>query len=121
MRTSDMQNVKQQIGLTNAVETSAETFFKPLDADFRWELAFPELTEDMIQRLRNYGKQESYPAGAVLYTPGDRKIDMFVVVEGVIEIVLPSAEGKAKIFARHGKNNFTGELSLLNSQGAVVE
>jgi thioredoxin reductase (NADPH) len=116
-----MRKLNEQIGLTNAAETIAETFLKSLDADFRWELAFPELTEDMIQRLRNYGQQESYPAGAVLYTPGDRKIDMFVVVEGVIDIVLPSAEGKTKIFVRHSKNNFTGELSLLNSQGAVVE
>src|SRR5260370_12766213 len=47
--------------------------------------------------------------------------DMFVVLEGEIDIILPSAEGQPNIYARHRKNNFTGEFNLLNSQGAVVE
>ena len=118
---TDMENNNDQIALGQAVETVADTLLKSLGSDFRWELAFPDLTEDMIARLQAYGNQESFPAGAVLYTHGDRKIDMFVVLEGEVEIYLPSTEGDAKVFARHRKHNFTGEFNLLNSQGALVE
>jgi thioredoxin reductase (NADPH) len=118
---TDMENNNDQIALGKAVETVADTLLKSLGSDFRWELAFPDLTEDMIARLQAYGNQESFPAGAVLYTHGDRKIYMFVVLEGEVEIYLPSTEGDAKVFARHRKHNFTGEFNLLNSQGALVE
>jgi thioredoxin reductase (NADPH) len=116
-----MENVNEQIDLSSAAETIAETFLRSLGADFRWELAFPQLNEEMIARLRRYGKQESFPANAILYTHGDRMIDMFVVLEGGVDVILPSVDGEAKIFVRHHKYNFTGEFNLLNSQGAVVE
>jgi thioredoxin reductase (NADPH) len=118
---ADMENNNDQIAFGKAVETVADTLLKSLGSDFRWELAFPDLTEDMVARLQAYGNQESFPAGAVLYTHGDRKIDMFVVLEGEVEIYLPSTEDDAKVFARYRKHNFTGEFNLLNSQGALVE
>jgi thioredoxin reductase (NADPH) len=118
---ADMENNNDQITFGKAVETVADTLLKSLGSDFRWELAFPDLTEDIVARLQAYGNQESFPAGAVLYTHGDRKIDMFVVLEGEVEIYLPSTEDHAKVFARYRKHNFTGEFNLLNSQGALVE
>ena len=77
-----MTNPEDQIARGNAIATIAETFLKSLGPDFRLELAFPELTEDMIARLRSYGTEESFPADATLYTLGDRMTDMFVVLEG---------------------------------------
>src|ERR1700723_2184242 len=118
---ADMENNNDQIAFGKAVETVADTLLKPLGSDFRWELAFPDLTEDIVARLQAYGNQESFPAGAVLYTHGERKIDMFVILEGEVEICLPSTDGDSKVFARYSKHNFTGEFNLLNSQGAVVE
>src|SRR5580704_18977374 len=118
---ADMENNNDQITFGKAVETVADTLLKSLGSDFRWELAFPALTEDIVARLQAYGDQESFPAGAVLYTHGDRKIDMFVVLDGEVEIYLPSTEDDAKVFARYRKHNFTGEFNLLNSQGALVE
>jgi thioredoxin reductase (NADPH) len=117
----EMENSNDPIARDGAVGTIADTFLKQLGADFRWELAFPELTEDMVERLRAYGEEESFPAGELLYSYGDRKIPMFVVIEGEVDIYLSSAEGDAKIYTRHRKRNFTGEFNLLNSQGAVVE
>lgn len=118
---ADMENNNDQIAFGKAVETVADTLLKSLGSDFRWELAFPDLTEDMVARLQAYGNQESFPAGAVLYTHGDRKVDMFVVLEGEVEIYLPSTEDDAKVFAHYRKHSFTGEFNLLNSQGALVE
>src|ERR1700723_2392791 len=118
---ADMENNNDQIAFGKAVETVADTLLKSLGSDFRWELGFPDLTEDIVARLQAYGHQELFPAGAVLYTHGERKIDMFVILEGEVEICLPSTDGDSKVFARYSKHNFTGEFNLLNSQGALVE
>jgi alkyl hydroperoxide reductase subunit AhpF len=40
-----------QIALNNAVETIADTFLRLPGADFRWELAFPDLTDELFERL----------------------------------------------------------------------
>ena len=117
---SAMNNADNQ-SERDPVATIAETFLKSLGPDFRSELAFPELTEDMVERLRIYGSEESFPADAVLYTLGDRKTDMFVVLAGEVEIILHSADAQPRIYAHHRKRNFTGEFNLLNSQGSVVE
>jgi len=116
-----MKSDSDQVPLGNAGETLAETFLESLGPDFRWELAFPELNEEMVERLRGYGNQETFSAGTRLYTHGDCRIDMFVVLDGEVSIFLRSPERDANVFVRHHKHNFTGEFNLLNSQGAVVE
>jgi thioredoxin reductase (NADPH) len=91
------------------------------DPDFRPELAFPRLTEEMVERLRPYGREETLPKDLLLFTPGDRQVDMFVVLDGEIAISLPATDGETKIIAHHRRFDFSGELNLLNSQGSLVE
>jgi len=89
--------------------------------DFRPELAFPKLTEEMVERLRPYGQEETLPADQVLFTTGDRQVDMFVVLDGEITITLPAMDGETKIIAHHRRFEFSGEFNMLNSQGSLVE
>jgi thioredoxin reductase (NADPH) len=89
--------------------------------DFRADLAFQKLTEDMVDRMRAYGREESFPANVVLFTYGDRKVDLFVVLEGEVHACLPAGDGEAKVFARQQSLAFLGELNLLTSQGSLVE
>ncbi|QMV19379.1 cyclic nucleotide-binding domain-containing protein [Granulicella sp. 5B5] len=89
--------------------------------DFRPDLAFPKLTEEMVERLRAYGREETFPDGAVLFTQGQRQVDMFVVLEGGIDISLPATDGRPHIFAHHPPYSFSGELNMLNSQGSLAE
>lgn len=89
--------------------------------EFRPEMAFPKLTDEMVERLRGYGQEESFAAGTVLFRQGDRQMDMFVVLEGGIEVCLPSAQGEPQVIAQHQRHDFSGELGLLNSQGSLVE
>ncbi|MGA8940306.1 MAG: cyclic nucleotide-binding domain-containing protein, partial [Acidobacteriaceae bacterium] len=89
--------------------------------DFRPDLAFPQLTDEMVERLRGYGQEESFAADVLLFRQGDRQVDMFVVLEGDIEIYLPAGDGERIVIAHHHKHAFSGELSLLNSQGSLVE
>ena len=92
-----------------------------MGTDFRPDLAFPRLTEEMVERLWPYGREESFPSEVSLYSYGDRQIDMFVILEGGVDIFLPTSDGGVKIYRQHRKFDFTGELNLLNSQRVVVE
>ena len=90
-------------------------------ADFRRDLAFPTLSAEMVQRLKSYGREETVSENTILYRQGDRDTDMFVVLDGGIDVSLPSPGSGDKTFARHRKFDFSGEFSLLNSQRSVTE
>ena len=51
------------------------------DVQFREDLAFPSLGEEMLQKLKSYGDEETVPADTLLYTYGDRDTEMFVVLK----------------------------------------
>ena len=89
--------------------------------DFRPDLAFPVLTEEMVERLRPFGREETLPANQLLFAAGDRRVDMFVVLDGEIAISLPAMDGETKIIAHHRRFEFSGEFNMLNSQGSLVE
>ena len=89
--------------------------------DFRPELAFPKLTEEMVERLRAYGQVETFPADVTLFRLGERQVDVFVVLDGEIEISLPASNGGSKVIAHHQRFEFSGEMNLLNSQGTVAQ
>jgi thioredoxin reductase (NADPH) len=92
-----------------------------ISADFRRDLAFPSLSEEMVGRLQRYGREEDSSANLTLYTYGDSETDMFVVLEGGIDVFLSVLGSVEKTFARHRKFDFSGEFSLLNSQRSVTE
>jgi thioredoxin reductase (NADPH) len=102
-------------------QSNVPTSTQEITADFRRDLAFPTLSEEMVQRLMSYGREEIVPQGAILYTPGDRNTDMFVMLDGGVDVWLPPLNGASNVFARHRKHHFSGEFSLHNSQRAVTE
>jgi thioredoxin reductase (NADPH) len=89
--------------------------------DFRPDLAFAKLTEEMVERIGSYGREETFPANVPLFTHGERQVDMFVVLDGQVDVSLPIANGESKVIAHHQKFDFSGELNLLTSQGSLVE
>jgi thioredoxin reductase (NADPH) len=116
-----MENSRDPLAQSHDPQSNEATKVQEITAEFRRDLAFPNLSPEMIQRLRSYGSEEAYPENVTLYTHGDRGSDMFVVLEGGIDILLPTPGGGHKVFARHRKFNFSGEFSLLNSQRSVTE
>jgi thioredoxin reductase (NADPH) len=89
--------------------------------EFRPDLAFPKLTEEMVERLGFYGREETFPANVPLFSHGERQVDMFVVLDGEVDIYLPATNGESKVIAHHQRFDFSGELNLLTSQGSLVE
>jgi thioredoxin reductase (NADPH) len=102
-------------------QSNESTSAQEITADFRRDLAFPRLTEEMVQRLQEYGREEIVAANLTLYAQGDRDTDMFVVLDGGLDVLLPSPDGSRKVFASHRTHDFSGEFSLLNSQTSVAE
>jgi thioredoxin reductase (NADPH) len=89
--------------------------------DFRPDLAFAKLTDEMVERMRSYGREETVPANVPLFTHGERQVDMFVVLDGQVDISLPMANGESKVIVHHQRFDFSGELNLLTSQGSLVD
>lgn len=109
------------LGKNQDAQSNVPADVQEFNADFRRDLAFQTLTEEMVQRLRGYGQEEIVPENVTLYATGDRDTDMFVVLDGGIDVVLCSPNGGYKVFTQHRRHQFSGELSLLNSQRAVAE
>jgi thioredoxin reductase (NADPH) len=91
----------------------------PLTA-FRPEMAYPYLTEEMVERLRGYGKEEAVAAEVVLWSQGQREVDLFVVLEGLIEVFTHGESGERKVLTTIGVMQFSGELDLLSSRPTLV-
>ena len=116
-----MENTREELDHNHAARFKEAQVVDWTGTDFRPDLAFPRLTEEMVERLKPYGHEENFPADETLYSFGDRQIDMFVVLEGGVDIFLPASNGGMKIYRQHRRFDFTGELNLLNSQRVVVE
>ena len=91
------------------------------DIQFRRDLAFPRLSDEILQRLGSYGQEETVAKDVRLYTYGDRDTDMFVVLSGEIESRLLAERGGSKFFRSLPAGEFSGELNLLNTQRTLAE
>ena len=91
------------------------------DVAFRRDLAFPRLSDEMLQRLGSYGQEEFVATDTRLYTYGDRDTDMLVILSGEIESRLLVKGGGSKVFRSLCAGEFTGELNVLNTQRSIAE
>jgi thioredoxin reductase (NADPH) len=88
---------------------------------FRPEMAFPFLTDEMVARLHTYGHVENFAAETPLWARGDREVDMFVVLEGTVQVFARDKYDQRKILSTLQPSQFTGELDLLSSRRTLVE
>ena len=102
-----------------AASTDASNASVP-DFQFRSDLAFPRLSEELLQKIASYGHEETVAENTQLYTYGDRDTDMFLVLSGEIESRLLVEGGRSKCFRLLSAGEFTGELNLLNTQRTVA-
>ena len=92
-----MSDVHEELTATaRAASPDANNASVP-DSQFRSDLAFPRLSEEMLQRIVSYGHEETLAENTQLYTYGDRDTDMFVVLNGEIESRLLVEGGEIKM------------------------
>jgi thioredoxin reductase (NADPH) len=115
-----MSDVHEELTATaQAASPDANNASVP-DLQFRSDLAFPRLSEEMLERIVSYGHEETVAENTQMYTYGDRDTDMFVVLNGEIESRLLVEGGRSKCFRLLSAGEFTGELNLLNTQRTVA-
>ncbi len=81
----------------------------------------PVLTDAQWKRLTAYGIPEDVAAGDQLVRSGDREYDLLLVDTAEVEVVRDSLWWIGEtVIGTFGERSFSGELSLLNGQGAFL-
>jgi thioredoxin reductase (NADPH) len=91
----------------------------PTDPYVRRAQTFPGLADEQVERAAEFGVVEAVTRGTALFDRGDRAVDFFIVLEGLVEIYDPSPHGSA-VVTTLGESQFTGELELFNDRGSLV-
>jgi thioredoxin reductase (NADPH) len=88
--------------------------------EFRPEMAYPVLSEEMIQRMSVYGEIQERAADSSLYERGARQADFFVVLEGHAQMFVSHDDGTKEGVYDITAGQFSGGLDLLNTQTALL-
>ena len=83
--------------------------------------AYPTLTDEQLQRMREYGVRAAVEVGELIYHLGEPMSDLVLVDSGAIDIFSVNTTESAEVFVtRHTRGRFLGELSLLTGQYAYL-
>jgi thioredoxin reductase (NADPH) len=80
---------------------------------------FPTLTEAQIARIAPRGRRRAVSRGEVLIEVGQRDLPFFVLLEGQIDALQPSADTETLIVSVHA-GQFTGEGNMLTGRRALT-
>ncbi|HTW98804.1 MAG TPA: FAD-dependent oxidoreductase [Acidimicrobiales bacterium] len=80
----------------------------------------PLLGAAELATLARYGTEVAVERGDVLFAAGDPSYDLFVVLEGCLELLEHRGSPKEKLIVSYGPREFSGEISLLTGQRAVL-
>lgn len=96
---------------------------EPIDASdpyARTGQTFPVLDAEMVARMLPYGREETLPAGTMVFERGQRSVDFNLVLSGCIEIFETDEHHQERVFTVHEDGQFTGELDLFNDREILV-
>ena len=82
--------------------------------------AFPTLTETEIAYVQEHAHERAVHAGEILFEEGEPTLNLFVVLEGELEVIWPRRQGSDPI-AVYKRGDFTGEMSILAGGHAIVQ
>ena len=78
-------------------------------------ISSPELSASELAEITPFGVELPVAAGQLLFEAGEASYDLFVVLEGAVEVVRSNGADEA-VVAAFGPGNFVGELTLLTGQ-----
>ncbi len=78
-------------------------------------VASPLLSTSELADMATFGSERATRAGDLLFQAGEASYDLFVVLEGVVQVVRPSGADEILV-AEFGPSSFVGELTLLTGQ-----
>jgi thioredoxin reductase (NADPH) len=81
--------------------------------------AYPVLSASELSEIAAFGTEQGMRVGQLLFEAGEASYDLFVVLEGEVEVVRFDG-ADAAIIATYGPGGFVGELNLLTGQRRTV-
>jgi thioredoxin reductase (NADPH) len=78
------------------------------------------LSASQLAEVVAFGAEQPTTAGEVLFQAGEASYDLFVVLEGEVEVVRPAGDDAIPI-ATYGPGGFAGELNLLTGQRRTLD
>jgi thioredoxin reductase (NADPH) len=78
--------------------------------------AFPRLSEEHLLQLSRHGVRRDVEHGDVLFREGDRRCDLFVILEGRVAVVESYGTPDEVVVGVHGPGRFIGETGSLDGQ-----
>ena len=78
-------------------------------------VASPLLSASELADMATFGSERATQAGDPLFQAGEASYDLFVVLEGEVQVVRPSGADEILV-AEFGPGSFVGELTLLTGQ-----
>jgi thioredoxin reductase (NADPH) len=83
------------------------------------EHLFPTLTDAQVTRIAAHGRRRAVSRGDVLVDVGDKVVPFFVVVEGELEVLRPSA-GSEMLIVTHRRGQFSGEATMITGRRSLA-
>jgi thioredoxin reductase (NADPH) len=80
----------------------------------------PILSDVQLSVLSDYGTEQEVAVGEVLFADGDETYDLFVVLDGEVEIIERHGHQDAETLVQYGPLEFLGEIGLLTGQRAYL-
>ena len=84
-------------------------------SSFGDSVASPLLSASELADMATFGIERATRAGDLLFQAGDASYDLFVVLEGEVQVVRPGGADEV-VVAEFGPSSFIGELTLLTGQ-----
>jgi thioredoxin reductase (NADPH) len=84
-------------------------------SSFGGSVASPLLSASELADMATFGSERAIRAGDLLFQAGDASYDLFVVLEGEVQVIRPSGADEV-VVAEFGPASFIGELTLLTGQ-----
>jgi CRP-like cAMP-binding protein len=77
---------------------------------------FGALSDEVLKMLATQLKQVRVSAGSTIFTEGDTAREMYVVLDGEVEVLKSSKKGRVQRVALLGPNDTFGEMSIIDVQ-----
>src|SRR5687767_15271386 len=87
------------------------------DADGAGSGRRPHLGDDELLALGRYGSKQTISEGEILFSEGDARYDLIVVLSGSIRLISHYGKpGKEQAIVDYGPREFMGEIGMLTGQ-----
>ena len=82
---------------------------------------FGELRDAVRNRVASYSVVKAFPRGKAIFGKGDDGGALFVVGDGVVQMSVPSLEGKSAVYSHIGAGEVFGEIALLDGSSRTTD